>query len=116
MIIKRRKKKQSIYNNNNSERLTENEINKLTKNIIKMQENISNIPLNSKINNLNLKKNDSNPLFKKSKTLTEDKIKKEILTLQISIILKMNIFFQNIITIMTRQIFHKIKLNLNSII
>ena len=71
-------KKQSIYNNNNSERLTENEINKLTKNIIKMQENISNIPLNSKINNQKIKKKDSNPLFKKSKTLTEDKIKKNI--------------------------------------
>ena len=72
-------KKESIYNNNNSERVTENDINKMTKNIIQMQEKISNIPLNNKLNSINLKKKKSNKLFKKSKTLTDDKIKKNII-------------------------------------
>ena len=67
-------------NKTKSERVTENEINKMTKKIINMQEKISNIPLSyEKKSDTRMKKSQSNKLFKKSQTLSEEKIKQNII-------------------------------------
>ena len=67
-------------NKTKSERVTENEINKMTKKIINMQEKISNIPFNyEKKSDSKMKKSQSNKSFKKSQTLSEEKIKQNII-------------------------------------
>ena len=73
-----------IYNDDNnkikSERVTENEINNITKKLINMQEKLSNIPLSyEKKSDTRMKKSQSNKLFKKSQTLSEEKIKQNII-------------------------------------